>query len=464
MIKNCILEDIENKSKSLITNIENKELYGEVYTPLYFVKKILDNIPDKIFKDPSLKWLDPGCGSGNFSIVLYFKLLDKLEYIIPDINERKDHIVKNMIFMIELRSENVIILKSLFGPDANIYNDNFLLYNNLLNWPIKFDVIIGNPPFNSNGKKKVPTNNKLEKEQDGVTIWMSFIIKSISLLHDKTGMLCVFIPSIWLKPDKLKMYDYLLKYDIQKLNCISNTKTNQIFKGNAQTPSCYFLLTKREISKTISIFDIDCNKYIDYKFNMGLPIPVFGQEIIKKLQKFCNINNTISVVKTNMPPKNAKLSYNKTNECKYANVTTCKLDSKSNSPKLVINYSNIELVFSGIPKLILAHKMYGFPYLDKRGEYGISNRDNYIIMREKLDDLIKLQKFLSTKTALYLFEATRYRMKYLEKYAFQLIPDITQFEDFPTEINDNTIADYFEFDNNDRASIQRLHKKSYVFF
>ena len=76
MIKNCILEDIENKSKSLITNIKNKELYGEVYTPLYFVKKILDNIPDKIFKDPLLKWLDPGCGSGNFSIVLYFKLLD----------------------------------------------------------------------------------------------------------------------------------------------------------------------------------------------------------------------------------------------------------------------------------------------------------------------------------------------------------------------------------------------------
>ena len=165
-----------------------------------------------------------------------------------------------------------------------------------------------------------------------------------------------------------------------------------------------------------------------------------------------------------MPPKNANLCCNKTNECKYANVTTCKLDSKTNSPKLVINYSDIELVFSGIPKLILAHKMYGFPYLDKTGEYGISNRDNYIIMREKLDDLIKLQKFLSTKTALYLFEATRYRMKYLEKYAFQLIPDITQFEDFPREINDNTIADYFEFDKNDRESIQRLHKKSYVFF
>ena len=61
----------------------------------------------------------------------------------------------------------------------------------------------------------------------------------------------------------------------------------------------------------------------------------------------------------------------------------------------------------------------------------VNNRDNYIIIKENYTDLVKLQKFLSTKTALYLFEATRYRMKYLERYAFQLIPDITRLIDFP---------------------------------
>ena len=55
-------------------------------------------------------------------------------------------------------------------------------------------------------------------------------------------------------------------------------------------------------------------------------------------------------------------------------------------------------------------------------------------------------------------------MKYLERYAFQLIPDITRLIDFPTEINDDTIADYFEFDKNDRHAIQVLHKKNYEFF
>jgi len=111
----------------------------------------------------------------------------------------------------------------------------------------------------------------------------------------------------------------------------------------------------------------------------------------------------------------------------------------------------------------LAHKMYGFPYLDKEGKYGISNRDNYIIIDKPLSELNKLKDFLSTKTALYLFEATRYRMKYLEKYAFQLIPDITQIPDFPEVITDESIAEYFNFDDIDRENIKKLHKKNYTF-
>ena len=78
--------------------------------------------------------------------------------------------------------------------------------------------------------------------------------------------------------------------------------------------------------------------------------------------------------------------------------------------------------------------------------------------------MIRIQKFLSTKTALYVFEATRYRMKFLEKYAFDLLPDITQFADFPEEINDDTIAEYFGFDEQDKKNIQTYQKKNYKFF
>jgi len=476
MIKNHNLEEIKElkEVKNLQTTVENKSQFGEVYTPLAMVELMLSLIPSSTFKNPFLKWLDPGSGTGHFFIIVYFKLLENLQDVIPDIKQRKSHIINEMLYMVEIRPENVKILRSLFGDNANIYEGSFLDYNTPhsidLNHqkkiPLSFDVIIGNPPFNSQGRKKVPTSNA-NKKNDGITIWSAFVIKSISLLKEYSGMLCVFIPSIWLKPDKQGLYKFLMQYDIQFLNCFSNTTTNSIFRGHAQTPSCFFLLTKRPSTNIISIYDFSVKKYEQYYLNTGDPVPVFGQVVINKLRRFCYSQyepiNTLLVIKTNMPPKGTFLSPTKTDEYPFPNITTCKL-TKYNSPELIINYSIKPLIFDGVPKLILAHKMYGFPYLDISGQYGISNRDNYVIIKEDINDLIKLQRFLSTKTALYLFEATRYRMKYLEKYAFQLIPDICKLTDFPEHITDETIADYFGFDEKDRESIENLHKKQYTFF
>lgn len=427
--------------------------YGEVNTPFSFIELMLSIIPEKFYKNPDLRWLDPGCGTGNFSIILYYKLLDSLKDIIKDGDERKKHIIENMIYMVEIQSKNITVLKSIFGDNANIYYENFLEYREK-----DFDIIIGNPPFNFMGQIKVPTSNS-NKKNDGTTIWPEFIIKSISLLKPNTGMLCVFIPSIWLKPDKKMMYDYLMQYKIEWLNCFTNTSTNQIFKGKAQTPSCFFLLTKRETDNIITIYDNSIKKYIFYKHISNKPIPIFGQEVCKKIQILGL--ETLKVIKTNMPPKGVIISKTRT-EGYFYNIRTCKL--KNNVPELEVDYSNKQLKYSGIPKLVLAHKMYGFPYLDISGTYGISNRDNYVIIKDNIDDLVKIQKFLSTNTALYLFETTRYRMKYLEKYAFDLIPDISLLEDFPEEVNDNTIAKYFKFDKLDKKAINSFYNKRYKFF
>ena len=143
----------------------------------------------------------------------------------------------------------------------------------------------------------------------------------------------------------------------------------------------------------------------------------------------------------------------------YKNIHTCRLNGIT--PTLIYTYSDLPCPHYGKNKLVMAHGMYGFPYLDISGEYGISNRDKYVIVREKEEDLKKLAAFFSTKTALYLFEATRYRMKYLEKYIFELIPDISTLEDFPTEINDDTIATYFSLDASEKYAIQQLHQREY---
>ena len=163
-----------------------------------------------------------------------------------------------------------------------------------------------------------------------------------------------------------------------------------------------------------------------------------------------------------MPGKHTLFSLQPLKNFPHKNIKTCILNGLD--PNIVTNYSNVSCAFAGIPKLVLAHKMYGFPFHDKKGEYGISNRDNYVIYDKTENDLERIKDFLSTKFALYLFEGTRYRMKYLEKYVFDLIPDITQLKDFPEHINDKTIADYFNLTSKERLIITDFHKKEYSFF
>ena len=91
------------------------------------------------------------------------------------------------------------------------------------------------------------------------------------------------------------------------------------------------------------------------------------------------------------------------------------------------------------------NKRLPIPYYDKEGKYGISNRDNYVIINKKEEDFLLLFNFLSTKIIMKLFDATRYRMGYLERYIFELIPDITQIKDIPTEIDNLSISKLFGF-------------------
>ena len=74
--------------------------------------------------------------------------------------------------------------------------------------------------------------------------------------------------------------------------------------------------------------------------------------------------------------------------------------------------------------------MYGIPFLDISGDCGISTRDNYVFLDSELPNLETLQKYLSSKFALFIFGTTNYRMRYLERYAFQFIPDILAIPDF----------------------------------
>ncbi|MFN9914347.1 MAG: DNA methyltransferase, partial [Pirellulaceae bacterium] len=114
-------------------------LYGEINTPLTFVETILGIIPENMFSNPELKWLDPACGCGNFMIILYFKLMKGLESSIINIEERRDHIIKNMIYMIEIQEKNADLLRRIFGTNANIICADFLNYGTEYSYNITID-------------------------------------------------------------------------------------------------------------------------------------------------------------------------------------------------------------------------------------------------------------------------------------------------------------------------------------
>ena len=154
--------------------------------------------------------------------------------------------------------------------------------------PEHFDYIIGNPPYNSRGIKKVPTNTKIKKTHEGSTIWSTFIMKSLGLLKENTGKLCMIIPSIWLKQDKEQIHNLLTQYKIEKLHCLTNTETNVLFKGEAQTPTCYFLLTKKKTDNKILLFDKIKKTYEEFDKMFSKVYPKF----YKRLNAIAKLSQT----------------------------------------------------------------------------------------------------------------------------------------------------------------------------
>ena len=446
-----------------MNNLNNQDSinYGIIYTPNNLVNNILDLIPENYFKNSNLKWLDIGAGNGAFSLNIFNRLNNNLQ-------ERKEYIIENMLYMVEIYPDHIKELKNLFCENANIINQDFLALDNKYS---NFDFIVGNPPYNINGKLKTPTNSNIKKTDDGKQVYVEFIKKSLSLLKPD-GFLACIIPSLWLKPDKAGLYDILTNKKIIKLVCLSTTQTQKAFNYKAQTPTCYFLIQNTnttENNKIINIYDDLNEKFINYNLKPEFPIPINGINIINKLLEFTNANGSLKVYKSSTTSKNSIFNNDFGEKSIHANIKTTVLSN--NNPTLVINYSNNAQQYSNEPKLIMAHKMYGFPYYDISGLYGISSRDNYIILEKDYNknELLQIQAFLSTKTGLFLFSTTNYRMRYLERYAFQFIPNINKIENFPNLLNisrekrDNLIYSFFSFSQNEKIKIEKFHK-NYNFF
>ena len=83
---------------SCLANLSN----DEVFTPPELVNKVLDMLPQELFKDPNTKFLDPATKTGVFLREIARRLLVGLKPIYPDLQERIDHIFHEQLYGIAI--------------------------------------------------------------------------------------------------------------------------------------------------------------------------------------------------------------------------------------------------------------------------------------------------------------------------------------------------------------------------
>ena len=163
-----------------------------------------------IVKNPEPKILDLSCGCGNFLIevydILYKQIKDNLdeikkihgEYYIDNISS---HIINKCIYGVDIDKEAIEILKENLKR-KKLYYDNekkdiSIIFNNIScedalkkNYSIKFDYIIGNPPYIGHkvldkDYKKFLLKEYKEVYKDKADIYFCFYKKALDLINDE---------------------------------------------------------------------------------------------------------------------------------------------------------------------------------------------------------------------------------------------------------------------------------------
>ncbi|MHA1699098.1 MAG: Eco57I restriction-modification methylase domain-containing protein [Promethearchaeota archaeon] len=239
-----------------------KKQWGIYYTP----SNIADFIVQESFNEmlslfranefkngyQAINILDPACGRGVFLL----KILENLEnrfinnidalnikevnlYCV-DIDRAVLHTVENEVLELcdEVQKRHGLLVKNTVIPG------NFL-DPGMLQGTFKFDLIIGNPPYVP--WCRIPKNDRQFFEKGRYfnlrfscrtrhldsqpNYYLFFLIKSINLLHDGTGITSFLLPREWLYHEKaLSFRNYFVEH-FQKIDILEFPPTLRIFKS-----------------------------------------------------------------------------------------------------------------------------------------------------------------------------------------------------------------------------------------
>ena len=261
---------------------------------------MLDKLPQEVWINPDLKWLDPANGMGNFMIIIYFRLNEGLKDIFMNDEVRKKHILENMLYMSELNKKNCFITKQIFDINnifkLNIYNGDSLLLNTVKEWGLeKFDIIVGNPPYQ---EVDADTN----KSKGGTNLYVKFINLSFNILNEN-GFLLFITPISWLGPSTNKqmgdnlLHNIFLKYDLLYLNIneckkyfnVGSTFSYYLIKKNIDDNIITTILSEYKKIKTTSLINLK-----EYKHFNFLPIHI-NLETLKLVESIINKKNKFKI-------------------------------------------------------------------------------------------------------------------------------------------------------------------------
>lgn len=168
-------DTVLNVDKSTYTSTNDEP------TPISCVHDMLSRVPEELWKRNDLSILDPCCGNGNFSMLIFF--------ILQEFHSNED-ILENILEFNDLNESRLDNVRSVFCNDKyrlKISNDDYLKES--VNEK-KYDLIVANPPYAKllpNGKRSSKNHNLIKP----------FIEKSLSQLKEN-GFLLYITPDNWM--------------------------------------------------------------------------------------------------------------------------------------------------------------------------------------------------------------------------------------------------------------------------
>jgi hypothetical protein len=434
------LQSLIDKPKELLELVDSclkpkqkeKQENGEVFTPMFLVFEMLDNL-DKhyikehgrsIFTEKHFKWFDPASGMGNFPVAVYLKLMEGLQPQIPNDEERKKHIIENMLYMSELNKKNVFICHQIFNMNSqyklNLNEGDTLELNIVSKWGVavnSFDVILGNPPYNKGGIRS-HTGKQLGDKNE--TIWTKFIEKSFEWLTPD-GFLAFVNPLSWLKKSH-SLHNCILEKHIIWLKLWDDSQSKCMI--NADIPISFYVLQNRinaQNKKTEIVSEIKRKKLTTSSFeylNKNYSIPLAFHSIFDKLVKFIEKHNCGLEYKT----KTIKSSGTKAKiPTEYTLEDMWAVDTYTLNEGILVKKATEQHPDANKRKLIIANKR-GFKgvFIDE-GKLSITGTEKLYILGDNLEIILKIMKFGISGI---ICDYTKYRMSFLEKEVCNYIPDI----------------------------------------